>query len=181
MLAKSLAPLVALAFGVRAIGADAVVSKDDYEKLRKEHEELKKEMKELRDWKAQMQGTRTAAPSAAATGRADEAKDTAGGALFGSTKMLLTGYGAAGFTERRHGDDGFSAQFNPILLWKLSDKLFFEGEVELELEEHATNTKLELASMYYVANDYLTLGAGKFLNPTNEFIGLRNLPAPRVR
>ena len=74
--------------------------------------------------------------------------------------MLLTGYGAA----------GFSAQFNPILLWKLSDKLFFEGEVELELEEHATNTKLELASMYYVANDYLTLGAGKFLNPMNSFV-----------
>ena len=164
-----LVPILALASGVSAFGAD-VVSIEDYQKLQREHEQLKKEMKELLEWKNQMQGKGAPPDAGAARARDGEAKEGAGSLAVGSTKLLITGYGAAGYTERRHGDDGFTAQFNPIFLWKLSDRLFFEGEIEMELAETVTETKLELASLYYVANDYLTLGAGKFLNPMNSFV-----------
>ena len=166
-LALVLVLVMALAAGASAFGADAV-SKEEYQKLQKEHEQLKKEMKELLEWKNQVQTKGAAAGTA--TALSGEEKAAPGGVSLGSTKLLVTGYGAAGFTERRHGDDGFTAQFNPIFLWKLSDRLFFEGEIELELEESATATKLELASLYYVATDHLTLGAGKFLNPMNSFV-----------
>jgi hypothetical protein len=89
----------------------------------------------------------------------------------GSTKFLLTGYGSAGFTFQNHGGDKlFSATFNPIFLWKMSDRLLFEGELEAELEGHETHTALEMAQISYLLNDYMTLGGGKFLNPMNYFV-----------
>jgi len=42
--------------------------------------------------------------------------------------------------------------------------------VELELEDDHTNANLEYAQISYLFNDYLTFGAGKFLNPTNYFM-----------
>jgi mono/diheme cytochrome c family protein len=89
----------------------------------------------------------------------------------GASKFLLTGYGSAGFTAQNNGGDKFfSATFNPILLWKMSDRLLFEGELEAELENHDTHLALELAQISYVLNDYMTLGAGKFLSPMNYFV-----------
>ena len=89
----------------------------------------------------------------------------------GSTRFLLTGYGTADYVDQsRDGDKRFGAAFNPILLWKLSDKLLFEGELELELEGSETSAALEIAQVSYVASDYVTLGFGKFLNPMNYFV-----------
>ena len=88
---------------------------------------------------------------------------------LGSTNFFLTGYGAAGYTDRRKENSNFSASFNPIFLWKLNDRLFFEGELELELEGGQTSTKLEYANMSYVLNDYMIVGAGKFLLPFGVF------------
>src|SRR6185369_10236680 len=46
----------------------------------------------------------------------------------------------------------------------------FEGELELELEDGETTTALEQAHLSYLANDYMTFDAGKFLNPMNAFV-----------
>ncbi len=113
-----------------------------------------------------------------------EAREAARATFPGTTKMLLAGYGNANFTasshgwgpatpvppDTREGRNFFSAQFNPIFLWKLSDRLLFEGEIELELEEHDTTVNLEIAQISYVLNDYVTLGAGRFLNPMDYFV-----------
>src|SRR5256885_3518884 len=70
----------------------------------------------------------------------------------GTTRMLLGGYGSGTFMATRSGygpatplppdsrdaKSSFSATFNPILLWKLSDRLIFEGEMELQLEGSET-------------------------------------------
>ncbi len=89
----------------------------------------------------------------------------------GSTKMLLAGYGSAGFIAQDHGGTRqFNATFNPIFLWKMSDRLLFEGEFEAELEGHDTSLALEMAQISYLLNDYMTVGAGKFLNPMNYFV-----------
>ena len=100
----------------------------------------------------------------------DELKHQVHETFPGSTKFLLAGYGAAGFTAQHGHDPFFTASFNPIFLWKMTDRLLFEGEIELELEGGETNTKLEMAQASYLLNDYMTIGAGKFLNPTNYFV-----------
>lgn len=176
-----LGALCALAVGAGPIptasAQDSPISKDDYLKLQREHEQLKREMQELR---ALVQGAgqkpATATPPAegkAATGEPTKADDalTLGRYVFpGSTKFLLTGYGSAGFNALRHSDATFEAQFNPLLLWKLSDRLLFEGELEMELEDSETETKLEQAHLAYLMNDFITFDAGKFLNPMNSFV-----------
>ena len=162
------------------------VSKEEYQKLLREHEAVKKELEEMRAFRAQFQqylqhtnvAAQVATPAPAATTAETGAPDknsrdpiALSSYIFpGSTKFMLTGYGAAGFEARQHNDAVFSAQFNPIFLWKISDRLFFEGELELELEGSETSTKLEVANLNYILNDYVTFGAGKFLNPMNSFV-----------
>jgi hypothetical protein len=63
-----------------------------------------------------------------------------------------------------------SGGFNAIFLWKLTDRLFFEGELEFEFENNETTTNLEIAQASYLLNDYMTIGVGRFLNPTNFFV-----------
>ena len=108
----------------------------------------------------------------------------------GSNRMLVSGYGAGTFEATRNGygpsqglgdtpapgaarpgRSAFTANFSPIFLWKLSDKVFFEGEFNTELASGGgTSIELEYAQVSYIANDYLTFGAGKFLNPVNYFV-----------
>ena len=94
---------------------------------------------------------------------------------LGDTKFMMSGYGVAGYTDKRHENSTFSAQFNPIFLWKLDDRLFFESELEFELESpegaesSETETSVEYANMTYILNDYMTAGAGKFLLPFGIF------------
>ena len=176
-----------------AVPDSKYVSKEDFLKLQRENEQLKKEMEEMRAFKAQMQqimqqnpsvitgystsgapvtviGTTAATPAAPDAKTLAEVKEMAAYTFPGSTKFLLTGYGDAGFASLRHSDPVFGAQFNPIFLWKLSDRLLFEGELEFELDGSETSTALEIANLSYILNDYMTIGAGKFLNPMNSFV-----------
>jgi hypothetical protein len=100
----------------------------------------------------------------------DTLKSEMKGIIPGTTKFLLAGYGTAGFTARSGEDPFFDAAFNAIFLWKLSDRLFFEGELEFEFENEETTTNLEIAQASYLLNDYMTIGVGRFLNPTNYFV-----------
>ncbi|MHB8519653.1 MAG: hypothetical protein ACYDH9_02735 [Limisphaerales bacterium] len=115
-------------------------------------------------------------------------------AIPGSTHMLIGGYGSGTFEATRGGfgpsqapgdaagqaprpgNSFFTATFNPIFLWQITDRLFFEGELELELASAdagvptGATTALEMAQMSYLVNDYMTIGAGKFLNPMDYFV-----------
>lgn len=166
-----------LPVSVRSQGADPpdkFVSQEEYQKLLKEHEQLKREMQEMRDFRQRLEAApqtqSQVAPINAVAAPDEETIEKAKSVFPGTTRFLLTGYGDAGFVARRMEDDHFTANFNPILLWKLSDRLLFEGEIELELEDNDTSVKLELADLNYIVNDYVTFTAGKFLNPMNSFV-----------
>ncbi len=144
------------------------VSRAEYDRLLKAFEALQQKVEG-------MQAAR--APEEAATVQDLEEvdqemksiRDVARASQLGSTKFLLSGYGAAGYRNRDADNSTFSANFNPIFLWELSDKIFFEGELELELEneEGGGETKLDLeySHLTYLVNDYITVGMGKFLSP----------------
>jgi hypothetical protein len=173
------------------------VSRAEYDKLRAEHEAMKKELEALKTAVRQMaNGTVPAVPAEGPekTTKAPEGKQIVSGApsqaaatdelrqemdtlktqvkktFPGTTKFLLAGYGTAGFTARSGEDPFFDAAFNAIFLWKFTDRLFFEGELEFEFEDGNTTTNLEIAHASYLLNDYMTIGVGRFLNPMDFFV-----------
>lgn len=172
--------VIAAAIHVGQAQETVTVPKDQYQKLVEEHQKLLDEMKEMKAFKARMeeaakktvgQQTETDQALDELDKKLKEAKQVAKESFPGSTRFLLTGYGSAGLIYQDHGGARqFSATFNPIFLWKLNDRLLFEGELEAELEGHETSVALELAQISYVVNDYVTVGAGKFLNPMNYFV-----------
>ncbi|MBI3795789.1 MAG: hypothetical protein HY268_02330 [Deltaproteobacteria bacterium] len=89
----------------------------------------------------------------------------------GEHRLSIAGYGFSGFDwQERANTNTFSAGFEPIFLYRLSDRLLFEGDLELKLEDTETSVDLEYAQVDYIVNDYLTVVAGKFLLPFGEFI-----------
>src|SRR5438046_1470324 len=169
------------------------VSRAEYDKLKAEHEAMKQELEALKTAVRQMaNGAVPAAPAEGPTKTAAEGKQVVTApssqavdelrqevetlktevkeTFPGSTKFLLAGYGTAGFTARSGEDPFFDAAFNALFLWKLTDRLFFEGEMELEFEDNNTTINLEVAHASYLLNDYMTIGVGRFLNPMDFFV-----------
>jgi len=94
-------------------------------------------------------------------------------ALPSNTRTIshLGGYGFVNFTAPENGHAAFNRLgFNPIFHFTYDDKIFFEGELELEAEEDgSTSTALEFANINWLFNDNLMLVAGKFLSPLGYF------------
>ncbi|HET9056363.1 MAG TPA: hypothetical protein VFN30_05890 [Chitinophagaceae bacterium] len=86
-----------------------------------------------------------------------------------NSKFVLTGYTTVGakFAKDDTKFNGFS--LNPILLWKPSEKIFVEAELETELEGNETVINLEYANVSFFLNKYITFRAGKFLSPYGIF------------
>lgn len=153
--------------------SDKFVTREEYEKLLQELAAIKAKLKTADDQKA-VEAKETQETTSGFEKELKSVKSLATSALPGNTKPLLTGYGFAGYTDRKGEKGTFEAGFNPILLWKLSDRLFFESELELGLGRNAagegeTALELEYANISYLANDYLTLRVGKFLAPFGTF------------
>ena len=184
--------LLSMALSDSAIGQDTnasgqFVTREEYNKLLKELEAIKAQLNTTQTnvvtQKSEMEGTFNDYD------RLFKGLNTlVDEAATGSTKMLLTGYGAGTFhsTTKGYGPaqplDGingdprpststFSASFSPIFLWQLNDRVLFESELSLGIGSGGASTSdLEYAQVTYILNDYVTFGAGKFLNPTNFFI-----------
>jgi hypothetical protein len=107
----------------------------------------------------------------------------------GTTKMLIGGYAAATFVAPTHSygpsqppgettgaprdnQTTFMGNFNPIFLWRLSDRMLYVGEMELETDvaTRAVDVNLETSYLAYELNDYMDVDAGVFLDPANYYI-----------
>jgi hypothetical protein len=87
----------------------------------------------------------------------------------GKSGFLLRGYGHSGI-EFYDDDNSFvGGSFNPIFLWKQSENLLFESELEIELEDGETKIGLDYANLSYTLNEFMTLRLGKFLMPFGTF------------
>src|SRR5712692_10299729 len=182
-------PLLATAQEPSPSPDSGYVSRAEYDKLKAEYDAMKQELQALKAQigelaKAPVPGPAAAPaegkqvvtelPSPAATDELRQEIDTLKTQVKetfpGTTKFLLAGYGTAGFTARSGEDPFFDAAFNALFLYKLTDRLFFEGEMELEFGNEETTINLEVAQASYLLNDYMTIGVGRFLNPTNFFV-----------
>ena len=112
--------------------------------------------------------------------RLDMIEETLLEAKYGESNFHFSGFAFTRFTDVEDSDSSFTAVVAPVILWELSDRLLFETEIEFGLEtedgEGKTEVELEYAHASYILNDYVTLGAGKFLTPFGIF-GERLHPA----
>lgn len=89
------------------------------------------------------------------------------------TQFMIRGYGHTGLnfmsTEGEKESSYVGSAFAPIFLFKHSDRLMFEAELEFELESNELNIVLEYADVMYVLHKNMTVRAGKFLLPFGTF------------
>jgi hypothetical protein len=156
------------AFSQEPSPSDKYVTREEYEKLQKELDAVKAQLQQLLQQKA--------APAAETEQAFDDmekeikgVKAVAEASKLGTTKFLLAGDAWGGFTTRRGEDAAFSAAFDPVFLWKISDRLFAESKLEIEHEDNDVTISLETAQLSFLLNDYMTICAGKFLNPSNFY------------
>lgn len=172
--------VVSLLSPVPLLGADEIqMLRQEIRKMREESEKQKQKLQALEEKLAKVE-----AQNAQKTKELEEKVTTQTASLVdrvlktetGENRFLLTGYGFGNYVYRsKNGNQNeetntFQAGFNPIFLYRLNDWIFFEAELELELEDGETEVGVEYAQANLFLNDYMTLGAGKYLLPFGEFI-----------
>src|SRR5438552_6664928 len=153
--------------------AGGYVSRQEYEELKAELLAMKKELASLK--KARPAESNQESPKSQATAAESDKVVKPPAApleepILGTTQFHIAGFGTGTFEARNGRVSNFSATFNPIFLWELSPKLLFESRLEIEPSGGGTNLELEYAELTYLLNDYMTLGAGEFLTPSNVFV-----------
>ncbi|MCB9326437.1 MAG: hypothetical protein H6571_22050 [Lewinellaceae bacterium] len=88
----------------------------------------------------------------------------------GTSGFLLRGYAHSGLQVTEEKFSFVGGSFNPLFIYKQSDKLLFESELELELVGGEVEFGVEYANMSYILNKSLTVRAGKFLVPFGIFV-----------
>ena len=90
------------------------------------------------------------------------------------TQFMIRGYGHTGLNfmsaEGEKESSYVGSAFAPIFLFKHSDRLMFEAELEFVLENNELEVGLEYADVMYVLNKNMTVRAGKFLLPFGTFM-----------
>ena len=84
--------------------------------------------------------------------------------------FAMVGYTTLNY-ESSSGNSGFvSATFNPILVYKINNKLSFNAEMEIEVQDEWDGAfALEFAEFNYQLNNNLAIYGGKFLSPLGTF------------
>ena len=70
----------------------------------------------------------------------------------GQNKFVVLGNAEAKYTATKDEAGFGDINFKPIFLWKISDKLFAEAEVEIETGDGQVDVGLEYANMCYMVN-----------------------------
>jgi len=87
----------------------------------------------------------------------------------GTHQFLLAGLAQTSLIQKPN-ESQIETAFEPIFLYKATNKLLFEAEIEAEIEDGGQAINLEYAQLQYILSDYFTFGAGRYLNPANFFI-----------
>ena len=88
----------------------------------------------------------------------------------GKSKFLLRGYAHSGLQITDEEFSFVGGSFNPLFIYKQSDRLLFESEWELELAGGEVKLAVEYANMSYLLSKNLTFRAGKILVPFGIYV-----------
>jgi len=89
------------------------------------------------------------------------------------SKFMMRGYFETYFdyqkVEQSERNNMAIGSISPIMMYRESNKLFFEAEFNAFFEDDEVKAEIEYADMSYVLNRYMTLRAGYFLLPFGTF------------
>ncbi len=150
----------------------------EYVQLQKQNELLRREVEELKagvggapekDWQTQLQALVSQQRESILENVREELRDVTHPLLPGESNFAIGGSAAVTFQDRDNVDSTFGARIAPILLWKPTDRLLLETQIEFGLTSDETDVELGQFQISYLLNDYATIGAGKFLIPFGTF------------
>jgi hypothetical protein len=151
----------------------------EYVKLKQENEKLRAEVAELKsdadgappaeDWDARFDSFASQQRELILDDLREELRDVTEPLLPGVSNYELGGSAVVTYQDRDKVDSTFGATVAPILLWKPTDKLLLETQIEFSLSGEETEVGLGQFQISYLVNDYVTLGAGRFLIPFGNF------------
>lgn len=168
-----------------AADSEAPVTRAEYEALMKKLGQLQQEVTELKSAQGKVLQAAAAVPAnpqpptggagspktfEALRGDVEDVHSLVEFVNPGSTRFVMAGSASASFNSLTNTASNFGATFSPIFLWELNEKLLVESELEFQLEDNVTTVNLEYVDIAYQLNDYMTIVAGKFLNPMNIFV-----------
>jgi hypothetical protein len=160
----------AVAFAAQGQNDPNYVSRAEYDSLKQELDSIKNQLAEMK------KKTEAPAQSPEETATLNEAlnkvKLIAEGSGLGETKLLIAGDATMGYIDEGDSSSTFTSELNPMFLWQLDKRLFFEGGLEIAIggpdengEDSQTDVELDSAYLTYLLNDYASIGAGKFTTP----------------
>ena len=85
-----------------------------------------------------------------------------------SNGFLLTVNGFVNF-EKTSAENILHGSISPVVVWKISEKFFFEGEEEMSVDKNRIKFDVMYATLHWRLNDYVRFGAGKFLSPNGTY------------
>ena len=146
------------------------VSRAEYDSLKQELDSIKNQLAQMK--KKPEASVQTPEATATLNEALNKVKLVAEGSGLGETKLLIAGDAAAGYIDERGAPSTFTSELNPMFLWQLDERLFFEGGLEIAIngpdesgEDSQTDVELDSAYLTYLLNDYASIGAGKFTTP----------------
>ncbi len=89
----------------------------------------------------------------------------------GSNKFIVYGNAEMTYINNKDAKNFGEVNFKPILLWRISPKLFVEAEIEIETGGGSAELVLEYANMCYMVNPNLIIHAGRFLPKFGAYRG----------
>ncbi len=157
----------------------------EYRQVKQENESLRQELAELKAGISDASAVDSAASAASMELRLDqfasqqrksiledmreELRDVTEPLMPGLLNFALGGTGVVTYQDRDGVDSTFGAVFAPILMWKPTDRILVETQIEFGLSGEDTEVGLSQFQVSYLLNDYVTIGAGKFLTPFGNF------------
>jgi hypothetical protein len=149
------------------------------QELQKGREDDQKEIQHLKQQLGDTQATtvetqkkveqtqKTAADAAAAVAKVQPVGPVPSEEAAAQRNFLITGGMDVLYQKHESGDGSFFLNhFNPILLFRATDKVLAEGSLEMSVQDDGTaEVNLEYAQIDYLFNDYVTFIAGRFVLP----------------
>lgn len=165
--------LIHLILAVATLGAHSIVCADDKPPTREEFDTLVEEVGRLKKEREQAKADAAAQQQSDLTEEIDDFVKQPSTypqpSESGASPFLLTGFAWVNFQNMEGMDSTFRTSFVPIFLWKISDRVFFEAEIDFALTETETEVELGYAQLSFVVNDWMTIAVGKFLTPFGTF------------
>jgi hypothetical protein len=145
------------------------------DELEKQNSQLERTDAQIKSSNQQMQATTTqqihSLQSELSTSSSPESFAEAINGYLGNYRFTVVGSAAGSFIyDRASNINTFSLVLEPIILWRLNDRMLFEGTVEADLPEGSSaEFQVPVATLHYFLNDHSELNLGIFDQPFGDW------------